>query len=82
MAKAKFEQNICDELFSSWKFCRRTEDIPELMEITGKSYPIIYRALTFGHVKNESVANDISTFYAQRTLKQKQQAKEILKNLA
>lgn len=82
MAKLNFEQNISDELFSAWKMLRRTEDIPELMEITGKSYPIIYRAVTFGHVKNEAVADDISVFYAQRSLKQKKQAKEILKNLA
>lgn len=83
MAKAKtYERTIEEELFQSWQMLRRTEDVPELCEITGKSYPIIYRALNFGHVKEESVADDISLFYATRSLKQKQQAKEILKNLA
>lgn len=82
MAKSKiYERTIEEELFQSWQMLRRTDDATELGEITGKSYPIIYRALNFGHVKDEEVANDISNFYKIRSLKQKQQAREILKNL-
>ena len=76
-----FERTIEKELFDAWSMLRRTEDAQELIEITGKSYPIIYRALNFGHVKEDSVCDDISKFYALKSEKQKQQAKEILKNL-
>lgn len=76
-----YERTIEKELFDAWSMLRRTEDAQELIEITGKSYPIIYRALNFGNVKEESVCDDISAFYAMRSLKQKQQAKIILKNL-
>lgn len=79
--KKTYERTIEEELFQAWQMLRRTEDVPELIEITGKSYPIIYRALNFGHVKEESVTDDISLFYKTRSLKQKQQAKQILKNL-
>lgn len=76
-----YERTIEPELFESWSMLRRTDDAQELIQLTGKSYPIIYRALNFGHVKEESIVDDISLFYATRSLKQKQQAKIILKNL-
>ena len=72
-----YERTIEPELFESWSMLRRTDDAQELIQLTGKSYPIIYR----GHVKEESIVDDISLFYATRSLKQKQQAKIILKNL-
>ena len=51
------------------------------MEITGKSYPIIQRALMHGHVKNDELCDTISKFYEDRSKKQKGQAKSILENL-
>ena len=82
MTKAKiYDRTIEKELFDSWTMLRQTEDAQKLITMTGKSYPIIYRALNFGHVKEESIVDDISLFYATKSLKQKQQAREILKNL-
>lgn len=75
--KKVFERTIDEDLFNSWKMSYRTGDIPELMELTGKSYPIIQNALNKGHVKNESVCDTISNFYIARREKQKEQARKI-----
>lgn len=76
-----FERTIEESLFEAWKTQRRTEDVQELIEITGKSHPIIYRALNFGHIKDESLTDTISKFYLDRVKKQKQFAKEIFNEL-
>ena len=76
-AKKTFERTIDEDLFNSWKMLYRTGDIPELMELTGKSYPIIQNALHKGHVKSESVCDTISNFYIARREKQKEQARKI-----
>lgn len=75
--KKTFERTIDEDLFNAWKMLYRTGDIPELMELTGKSYPIIQNALHKGHVKSESVCDTISKFYIERREKQKEQARKI-----
>ena len=42
--KKTFERTIEPELYEAWQMLYRTKDVEELMEITGKSYPIIQRA--------------------------------------
>jgi len=78
--KKEFEMTIESELFEAWKAKRRTTDVKELVEITGKSESIIYRALQFGHVKNEDLSDTISNFYIERANKQKEQARKISGN--
>lgn len=78
--KKEFEMTIEPELFEAWKAKRRTTDVKELVEITGKSESIIYRALQFGHVKNEDLSDTISNFYIERANKQKEQARKISGN--
>ena len=80
-AKKVFERTIEEELYNAWKMQYRTKDVEELQEITGKSYPIIQRALHFGHVKNEELCDTISNFYIQRSEKQREQARKIASNL-
>lgn len=75
--KKTLERTIDEDLFNSWKMLYRTGDIPELMELTGKSYPVIQNALNKGHVKNEAVCDTISNFYILRRDKQKEQARKI-----
>mgnify|MGYP003609149266 CR=1 FL=1 len=75
--KKGFELTIDKSLFDSWQKYRRTSDVEELMELTGKSAPIIYRALQFGHVKNDNLCDTISAFYIARVEKQKEQAEKI-----
>lgn len=72
--KKVFEMTIEPELFDAWKSKRKTTDVKELVELTGKSESIIYRALQFGHVKNEELSDTISNFYIDRAKKQKEQA--------
>ena len=79
--KKTFERTIKPELYEAWQMLYRTKDVEELMEITGKSYPIIQRALMHGHVKNDELCDTISKFYEDRSKKQKGQAKSILENL-
>ena len=79
--KKVLERTIDEDLFKSWQMLYRTKDVEELMEITGKSYPIIQRALMHGHVKNDELCDTISKFYEDRSQKQKGQAKSILENL-
>lgn len=75
--KKVFERTISKELFDAWQTNYRTKDIEELMEITGKSYPIIQRALHNGHVKNDALCDTISNFYINRVNKQKEQAEKM-----
>ena len=75
--KKTLERTIDEDLFNSWKMLYRTGDISELMELTGKSYPIIQNALHKGHVKSESVCDTISNFYIARREKQREQARKI-----
>ena len=79
--KKTFERTIEPELYEAWQMLYRTKDVEELMEITGKSYPIIQRALMHGHVKNDELCDTISKFYEDRSKKQKGQAKSILEKL-
>ena len=79
-AKKVFERTIEKDLFDAWQMQYRTGDVVEIMQITGKSYPIIQRALHFGHVKNEDVCDTISEFYIKRRDKQKEQSKRISSN--
>lgn len=75
--KRTFERTIEPELFKAWKSKRRTGDVEELIKITGKSYPIISRALLYGHAPNVEVADAISTFFIERSKKEKDQAEKI-----
>ena len=75
--KKTLERTIDEDLFNAWKMLYRTGDIPELMELTGKSYPIIQNAINKGHVKNEKVCDTISEFYIARRKKQREQAQKI-----
>ena len=79
--KKTFERTIEPELYEASQMLYRTKDDEELMEITGKSYPIIQRALMHGHVKNYELCDTISKFYEDRSKKQKGQAKSILEKL-
>ena len=75
--KAKFEMTISKELFAGWKKNRRRGDTEKLMEITGKSRPVIDRALNFGHAKKDELIDAISTFFINRMQEEKQLAKEM-----
>lgn len=75
--KKVFELTIDKNLLEAWQKNRRTSDVEELAELTGKSVPIIYRALQFGHVKNDNLCDAISNFYIARVEKQKEQAEKI-----
>ena len=82
MDKKKYERTIDEVLFESWQMLRRHNDIKELCEITGKSNPVIYRALNFGHIRDSNLEADISNYYLKRSKDQRERAKEILKNLS
>ena len=81
MTSEKFPRTIDEHLLQTWQMLRRHDDIKELCEITGKSNPIIYRALNFGHVRDRAVEKDISNFYIERAKSQRASALEILKYL-
>ena len=75
--KKGFELTIDKNLFDAWQKNRKTSDVEELMKITGKSSPIIYRALQFGHVKSDALCDAISEFYILKVERQKEQAEKI-----
>lgn len=77
----KYPLTIDKNLFEVWQMMRRHDDVKELCDLTGKSNPIIYRALNFGHVRDSSLEEDISSFYETRSKRQRENAKKILKNL-
>lgn len=80
--KKEFPLTIDENLFKTWQMLRRHDDIKELCEITGKSNPIIYRALNYGYVRDGNLEKDISNFYLNRAEGQRKQAEEILKYLS
>ena len=79
--KKTFERTIEPGSEGGWKMLYGTREVEKWKEITGKSYPIIQRALMHGHVKNDELCDTISKFYEDRSKKQKGQAKSILENL-
>ena len=76
-----YERTIDEDLFKLWQMLRRNTDIKELCEITGKSNPVIYRALNFGFVRDLQVEKDITAFYENRAEEQRESARKISKNL-
>lgn len=75
--KTKFEMTVSKELFAGWKKNRRRGDTEKLMEITGRSRPVIDRALNFGYAKKEELIDAISNFFITRLQEEKAKAKEM-----
>lgn len=76
----KFEMTITKELWKAWNALRKKGDSEKLQNITGKSRPMIDRALNFGHVNDEELKEAITKFYAERKEKELKQANELTLN--
>lgn len=68
MAKQKKEYTctMSPVIFEIVKHLRRNTDAAELIEITGMSFPVVYKALNFGHVLDVALERAIITFYENR----------------
>ena len=74
----RFPRTIPQELFDAWQILKRTGDAEKLCKELGKSRPIIDRALNYGHVKKQALAEKISRFFQQRVDKEKNKGIKLL----
>lgn len=74
-----FDCTIAPKLFKAWQQLRRKGDPELIMELTGKSRPIIDKALKYGHVKDQTVVDAITKFYNDRLTSENQQGEDLLK---
>lgn len=77
--KRDFECTIAPKLFKGWQAMRRKGDPELIMELTGKSRPIIDKALIYGHVKDNAIADIITKFYNDRIKAENEQGEVLLK---
>lgn len=76
--KEKLSCTISKELFNEWKNCKRTGDATKIKEITGKSYPVVQRALKYGSVFDPGLIQAINKYFSDRK-EQEQTAADNLK---
>jgi len=63
---SKRERNIPKELHEAWQRLRSKKDVAALMQLTGKSKPVISAALKNGYVSNPGLAERITEYYNAR----------------
>ncbi len=73
----RWQRTIRKELHTQWRKSERSGDIKELCEITGKSYPTVYRALRYGYVNDTEFAEKISNFFIERNNKELETANQL-----
>jgi len=78
--KKKYRTTIAEELFDAWKKLRRKGDPEEIMKLSGRSRPIVDRALNYGHVNDSDMVDIITDYYKERLEKESNDAKELLIN--
>lgn len=73
----RFKQTISDDLFNAWKNSLKFGDARAISVKTGKSYPVVQRALKYGHVNSDSLVSAISSFFADRKASEGNQVTKI-----
>lgn len=74
----KFKQTISDDLFQAWNSAKRPGDATAISKVVNKSYPIVQRALKYGHVNSEKLVDSISDFFAARKENDKKRTSKII----
>lgn len=73
----RWQRTIRKELHTQWRKSERSGDIKELCEITGKSYPTVYRALRYGYVNDTELSDKINNFFIERNIKELEVADQL-----
>lgn len=77
----KFECTIDPELLEAWGKLRRYGDTGILMDKFNLSRPVIDRAINFGYVKKQSLADRITKFFNDRLAREKRSGTKIIKEV-
>lgn len=71
----RYPRTISKALFDKWQRLKRYNDGRDLVNETGKSRPIIDRAIKYGHCKDELLIAAITDFFVNRLNREKQTVK-------
>ncbi len=74
----RYPCNVPKEQYDYWQKHRLTNDADILCKKIGLSRPVIDRALNYGHVKKDDLADKINKFFEQRVEKQKKMGQRLL----
>lgn len=77
VGKAPRKRTISKELFDQWKKLRRKGDAKVIAAELDVSPPTIYNALTYGFVATQRLTDGITSFFANRLLKEKSDGEEL-----
>jgi hypothetical protein len=72
------KRTIAKELHAQWLRLRRRGDTIELSKRTGLTKAMIDRAVLYGHVLNQPLVDYITRFFADRLLREKELAQQIV----
>lgn len=75
--KKQWTLTIAPELHETWKNSRRIGDPEALAKVCGVSRPVIDKALIYGYVSVEGLVDKINTYFEERLLKERADAKRI-----
>lgn len=67
----RYPRTISKALFDKWQHLKRYNDGRDLVNETGKSRPIIDRAIKYGHCKDEELITAITNFFVNRLNREK-----------
>lgn len=74
----KFKQTITNDLFDAWNNAKRTGDATKIAKAINSCYPVVQRALKYGHVNNDEVKNGINSFFQKRKIEEDEAATAII----
>jgi hypothetical protein len=77
VGQAPRKRTISPELHAQWKLLRRKGDPKVIAAELGVSTPTIVNALTYGFVATQRITDGITTFFANRLLKEKADGAEL-----
>lgn len=76
-AKVQPELNIDPALFEAWQKFTRMGDALAIANRFGWSRPTIDNALNFGHVRNNEIVGQITTYFTERVKDEREKAELI-----
>jgi hypothetical protein len=78
----KYPRTISEELHKTWTTLRRRKDADVIAEKTGRSRPLIDRALKYGYVATPELTSLITEFFEQRIEAENRDAARLNKKAA
>lgn len=77
VSTGQFKQTISDELLMVWKQYKRVGDGIKIQKLSGKSYPVVQRALKYGCVYDSDLISLINNFFIKRNNMENESAEQI-----